>query len=255
MVPLLYVLNLFEEFATRAKLPKPMEKICCIEDGKEYQILIESALRGFEILFCSTLAEAKTVLEREKNHLSLIILDISLPDGNGIKFLSESKLSGLPDIPVFVVTTDHDVMSKVTAFGIGIDDYICKPFQSLELRARVEAKIKQRRSRQSLESRIQYGDLLIDLAKMMVQISGSATHIDLTPIEFKMIAMLARRPGNVYSRTQIIDEVWGAGTHITDRTVDAHISHLRKKLAHSTVEINTVLSMGYKVTLREKNSN
>ncbi|PWU18756.1 MAG: hypothetical protein C5B49_06715 [Bdellovibrio sp.] len=229
----------------------PMERICCVEDAADYQILIESALRGFEIVFCSTLSEAKTVLNREGKFFSLLILDISLPDGNGIRFLSEAKLqNGVPDIPVFVVTSDTDVMSKVTAFGIGIEDYICKPFEALELRARVDAKLKYIRSRQSKDSRIQFGDLNIDSAKMLVQISGSSERIELTPIEFKIIALLIRHPGNVYSRAQIIDDVWGSSTHITDRTVDAHISHLRKKLADSNVEISTVLSMGYKVALK-----
>lgn len=203
------------------------------------------------MIFCSTLSEAKATLDQSNRDFSLMLLDISLPDGNGIHFLSEAKLQmDLENFPVFVVSSNQDIMSKVSAFNVGVDDYICKPFEALELRARVEAKIKQIRARRNQDSRIQFGDLSIDLARMQIHSSGQRAPLDVTPIEFKILALLAKNPGNVYSRSQIIEEVWGPHTAMTDRTVDAHISHLRKKIADSSVEIGTVPGMGYKVTLR-----
>lgn len=228
-----------------------MEKICCVEDGKEYQLLIENALRGYDVVFCSTLSEAKTTLDQNGRDFSLMILDISLPDGNGIHFLSEARLQmDLEHFPVFVVSSNKDIMTKVTAFGVGVDDYICKPFEALELRARVEAKFRQIRSKRNGDNRIQFGDLSIDLARMQIYTSGQRASLDMTPIEFKLLALLAKSPGQVFSRAQIIEEIWGPNTAMTDRTVDAHVSHLRKKIASSSVEIGTVPSAGYKVTLK-----
>ncbi|MFN8944296.1 MAG: response regulator transcription factor [Pseudobdellovibrionaceae bacterium] len=225
-----------------------MEKLLCIEDSQEFQILIGQALKGFEIDFASTLEQARSLLDQKKKSYHLMLLDLSLPDGNGMKFISEINLR-FPDkkTPIFIVSADSDVYSKIAAFGVGIDDYIVKPFSSLELRARVEAKLKKSQRSFQEESVLQIGDLTIDTAKMVV--SRNEKKINLTPLEFKILVVLTRRKDFVFSRTQIMNDVWGDETYITDRTVDAHISHLRKKISRSNVQIESVLSVGYKLHL------
>ncbi len=241
------VLNCVEDFATCGTVLIRMRKIACVEDSREYQLLIQDALKGYEVQFVSTLAQARTLFQNETDGFEMLLLDVSLPDGNGIKFLSEIKLTR--DLPVFILTADNDVLSKVAAFGIGADDYIVKPFHALELRARVEAKMRSHQTARESGGAITVGDLAIDAGKMSVT-GDKGQRIDLTPIEFKILHLLARRIGNVYSRAQIMTEVWGDQTHLTDRTVDAHVSHLRKKIAFSRVKITTVLSVGYKISVR-----
>jgi DNA-binding response OmpR family regulator len=178
-------------------------------------------------------------------------LDVSLPDGNGLEFLPEiKKTAELMDVPVFILTVDGNVLSKVAAFGIGADDYICKPFNALELRSRVEARLK--RNEMQGQKRRLIGDLVLDQSRMQVwRQSAPEQKIELTPNEFKLLFLLSRRPEVIYSRQQILDEVWGPSAHITDRTVDAHVSHLRKKIEFSRIQIETVAGVGYKLILKK----
>ena len=225
-----------------------MEKLLCIEDSQEFQILIAHALKGYEIDFATTLDQARKLLDQKSQGYELMLLDLSLPDGNGMKFISEFNLRySNQKTPIFVVSSDSDVYSKIAAFGVGIDDYIVKPFSALELRARVDAKLKKQQKTMKDESVISVGDLEIDTAKMVV--TRGSKKIELTPIEFKILVVLARRKDIVFSRSQIMNEVWGNETYITDRTVDAHISHLRKKIAKSNVQVESVLSVGYKLNI------
>lgn len=227
-----------------------MAKLLCVEDGKEFQILIANALEGHDLDFTDTLDEGRKLLDKHKHSYELLLLDLSLPDGNGIKFLSEYKLTeSAHSMPVFIITSDNDVLSKITAFSIGADDYICKPFHPLELRARVEAKLRQSKKIEEQKDMFSVGDLTLDVSKMLVMNQKDKKRIDLTPLEFKILLILCKRPETIFSRNQLIDEVWGTGVYITDRTVDAHISHLRKKLADSNVRIATVTGEGYKVVL------
>lgn len=226
-----------------------IKRMLCIEDAEEYQTLIANALGGFELHFCSTLAEARARINEPGAEFDLILLDVSLPDGNGIEFLPELKsIPKLEGVPIFILTVSDAILNKVAAFGVGVDDYICKPFNPLELRSRVEARLRHADHLNS--SRRQVGNLVLDQSRMRIHFSQNpARKIDVTPIEFKILFFMSRRPDVIFSRQQIIDEVWGPSTYITDRTVDAHVSHIRKKLEQANVSIQTVQGVGYKVTL------
>ena len=121
-----------------------VDKVICVEDSPEYQHFIRSALSEMKIDFANNISDARLLLQNPQNHYDILLLDIFLPDGNGIHFLSELNLmnKGRQSVPVFIVSSDSHEMSKIAAFGLGVDDYICKPFSSKELRARVEAKLK-----------------------------------------------------------------------------------------------------------------
>ena len=171
-----------------------------------------------------------------------------------MKILPKLKEAMLPRaIPIIVLTTDNDILTKVAAFGIGADDYISKPPDPSELKARVAARLRWLQSESSEKSIIEYGDLTIDLEKMTVEIKGQhPSAVDLTPFEFKILRLLLGRPGQVFSREQIIDRIWGIGKYVTARTVDAHVSHLRKKISGSKIQIETILSVGYRADLKGK---
>lgn len=229
-----------------------MDRIICIEDNQEYQHFIRSALSEMKIDFANNISEARVLLQNPQNHYDILLLDIFLPDGNGIHFLSELNLmnKNRQSIPVFIVSSDSHEMSKIAAFGLGVDDYICKPFSAKELRARVEAKLKKNRSQGAGDFLV--GNIQVNTNRMNLTIRETNQEIsDITPIEFKIFCTLAAKPGFILSRVQIIDAVWPINTNITERTVDTHLSHLRKKISASNVKIVTVIGVGYKIVIHQ----
>lgn len=227
-----------------------MDKFLCIEDSAEYREVIKSALKGLSADFATSLAEARTLLNNAENSYDILLLDVSLPDGDGIKFLSELNLKNknMRNIPVFIVSSDSDELSKVAAFGLGVDDYICKPFSPIELKARVEAKLRKIKDKINGNKVLLVGNIEINHHNMSLKIEGALNPIEnVTPIEFKIFALLSQNPSHILSRSQIIDNVWPLNTFITERTVDTHVSRLRKKLSASSVEIETVFGVGYKL--------
>ncbi len=227
-----------------------MDRVLCVEDSIEYQAVIRNALKGIDADFAANLAEARILLNSPDIAYDMMLLDVSLPDGDGIKFLSEFNLNNkkMRDIPVFIVTSDSNELSKVTAFGLGVDDYICKPFSPIELKARVEAKMRKIKDRRTESTNFTVGDIEVDHNKMTLHILNAAGPVEsITPIEFKIFTLLGQNPGNILSRAQIIDRVWPLNTFITERTVDAHVSRLRKKISASKIEVETVFGVGYKL--------
>lgn len=236
-----------------------MARILCIEDSREYQIYLSSILKEHSLYFVASVQEALRITESGRDHFELILLDVSLPDGNAIKILPQLKQSLLPaQVPVIVLSADNDIITKVAAFGVGADDYVSKPADPSELRARIDARLRSVKTLMTEKNNLTYGDISIDLDKMTVEIMLKNTKrqsLELTPYEFKILRLLLSRPGQVYTRELIIDRVWGTDKFITARTVDAHVSHLRKKILKSQIQIETVLGTGYKLALKEKNLN
>lgn len=230
-----------------------MDRILCVEDSQEYQLVIKSALSGISADFASSLAEARSMLNSTDFHYDMLLLDVSLPDGDGIKFLSEFNLNNKKtrNIPIFIVSSDSNELSKVTAFGLGVDDYICKPFSSIELKARVDAKIRKSKNQKVESNHFRIGNVEVDQNKMTLKLVGAHRAIEnITPIEFKLFVLLGQYPGHIMSRGQIIDRIWPMNTYVTERTVDAHVSHLRKKLSDASIEVETVFGVGYKLILK-----
>ncbi|WP_413295237.1 response regulator transcription factor [Bdellovibrio sp. HCB185ZH] len=234
-----------------------MAKILCVEDSSEFFIYLTSVLKDHSLTQAESIAEAFNIVQTGRDSFDLVLLDISLPDGNGMKILPDLKDSfKAKPVPIIILSTDDDIISKVAAFGIGADDYISKPPNSSELRARVDARLRAVKSYQQNTQQVQLGDLFIDSNRMCVEIRNpkGASQVELTPFEFKILKILCSRPGQVFSREQLIDQVWGVGKYVTERTVDAHVSHLRKKISDSSVKVETVLSAGYKATVKDSAS-
>lgn len=231
-----------------------MKSILLVEDNAEIRILVEASLEPLRVLSVGSIREAREALERETFHL--LILDLELPDGDGMKFMTElnSKNSPYSHIPIFILTGKSETANKVIAFSLGVEDFVSKPFDPVELRARVNAKLRKLETLQDSRDVIKIKDLSIQLPQQRVYLlkDGGQEEISLTSLEFKLLITFARHPERVFSRDVLLDQVWGSTTHITDRTVDTHVGHLRKKIAKSAVRIETVINEGYRLVSAAK---
>ncbi|MES2857507.1 MAG: response regulator transcription factor, partial [Bdellovibrionota bacterium] len=166
------------------------------------------------------------------------------------KLCSMLQSSGdFESIPIVFLTAKTSISDKVLGFQLGADDFITKPFDQLELKARVDSKIR-RLERDKRESDIvRVGDLEINKSsqKAVVTTDGNTTELDLTPLEFKLLLLLANKPNHVFSRDEILNTVWGESIHVYSRSVDTHISKLRKKLDSYSGLIESVHGSGYRI--------
>jgi len=236
-----------------------MARILCVEDSREFQIYLTAILREHSLTHVATINDALRTVQNGGGSFDLVLLDVSLPDGNGMKVLPQLKEAmGSLHVPFIVISADGDTLTKVAAFGVGADDYISKPPDSSELKARIDAKLRWTNSLSSKQSVFSFEDIALDMEKISVELvrDGQPRKVlDLTPFEFKILKLLMGRPGQVFSRDHIIERVWGVGKFVTPRTVDAHVSHLRAKISDSQVQVETVLSAGYKLSKKDKRPN
>ena len=174
----------------------------------------------------------------------LIILDIMLPIIDGFEVCRMLKNdNAVAHIPIIILSAKSQETDTVVGLELGADDYVTKPFSPRELIARARAVLRRGRGPQS-GSRIERGDIVIDSTRHKVKISGEK--ISLTLTEFKLLEFMARRPGVVFSRAQILDAVSGEDAMVYDRTVDAHIKSLRHKLGPAKSYIETIRGAGYR---------
>jgi DNA-binding response OmpR family regulator len=230
-----------------------MFKILLIEDDPTAQLLVQRTLSNapFGLLIANCSKAAVEILE--KNNIQLIILDLNLPDVGGMEFCSQ--LQGqleTQDIPIIVLTSHTDLPNKVAAFSMGVEDYIVKPFNTLEFRARIESKLRKiQKIKDEDEVLIKEGlNLNVSRQKAFLVTNGKKQDIGLTPLEFKILYQLARREERVMSREHLLDKVWGSSAVILDRTVDSHISSLRKKMGSLSKCIESIPREGYRYSTR-----
>lgn len=223
-----------------------MKKILLVEDSLEFQKVVLKTFPHFTVVCVESVSGALEALHREA--FDLVLLDIGLPTKSGYALLSELRASTVPlDVPVICLTGRTEIQDKVTAFSLGADDYILKPFEPLELRARVEAKIEKRNARQDTKH-IRAGLIDIDSERHRVSINegGASREVRVIQTEFKLLSTLAKTPGRVFSRDQLLVAVWGEDAHVNDRVVDVHLCSLRKKLGKHGRQIEAVTGFGYR---------
>lgn len=226
-------------------------RILCLEDDQTIQTLIEVSLPEFEIIAAFSIKEAERRLNEAE--YSALLIDIRLPDGDGLRFLTTlSADERFKKIPILVLSDHSEISNKVMAFSFGAEDFIGKPFDPIELNARVTAKIKRRESEKADNQIRKHGNLLIDFGRQKAFLVAATKEKDLglTSIELKILTTLTKRLEQVYSREQIMDLVWG-DTSITDRTVDSHVAHLRQKIQATTLSVETAKSFGYRAVLKK----
>ncbi|HDZ76821.1 MAG TPA: response regulator [Candidatus Omnitrophica bacterium] len=220
------------------------EKILIVEDDADIVEMISYNLKkeGYSVI--SVLDGERAVYSAKRDKPDLIILDLMLPGMDGLEVCRNMRKNELTaHIPIIMLTAKSQEADKVIGLGLGADDYMTKPFSPRELIARIKAVL--RRGDVSLAKKIvKVGGIFIDSLKYKVTVSGKA--ISLTPTEFKLLEFMAQRPGIVLSRDKILDNVFGYEASIYDRTVDAHMKSLRKKLGKAREYIETIRGAGYR---------
>ena len=178
----------------------------------------------------------------------LVVLDVMLPKLDGFDVCRQIRARST--VPIIMLTAKTEEIDKVLGLELGADDYITKPFSVREFRSRVKAVLRRAalvRGDESLEEPIERGVLRVDFDKRHVQVRGAS--VRLTYVEFEILAALARSPGRVFSRSMLLERVWGDSAYRDPRTVDVHIRHLREKLEQDAKHpelIFTVRGVGYR---------
>jgi DNA-binding response OmpR family regulator len=200
---------------------------------------------GYEVVAATTGPEA---LERFRDgRFDLVVLDVMLPQLDGFDVCRELRAKST--VPIIMLTAKAEEFDKVLGLELGADDYITKPFSLREFRSRVRAVLRRaERSRNGdgAEEPLEDADLRIDFAKRTVEMRGLP--VRLTYVEFEILSTLARSPGRVFSRTMLLERLWGDSAYRDPRTIDVHIRHLREKLEQDPKEpeyLFTVRGVGY----------
>ena len=198
---------------------------------------------GFRVLEAGDGAAALEVIQ--KQHPSLIVLDVMLPKLDGFEICRKLRTDG-DQTPIIMLTARDEDIDKILGLELGADDYLTKPFNPRELLARVKAILRRSDTRKPTEGKpIQRGELRIDPAAREVGLAEWT--LELRAQEFDLLYTLAEQPGRVFTREQLLQLAWGFDFYGQTRTVDVHIAHLRKKIQGGTVTIETVTGVGYKL--------
>jgi DNA-binding response OmpR family regulator len=224
-------------------------RILLVDDEQAVQTLLTYPLRkeGYEVVEAMDGQEALDRFAEER--FDLVVLDIMLPKLDGIEVCR--RLRTRSQVPIIMLTAKGDEVDKVAGLEMGADDYITKPFSVREFRSRVKAALRRgsMSGQQQLSDNapIKSGGLEIDFERRSVELDGKP--IQLTYVEFEILAALAGTPGRVFTREMLLEHIWGDSTYRDPRTVDVHIRHLREKLEADPKEpeyLFTVRGVGYR---------
>jgi len=216
--------------------------ILLVEDEEDIATLVRTYLEkdGFRVIWAARAAEG--LLALEQNDIRLAILDLQLPDADGLEICR--AIRDTSRLPIVIVTARDEEIDRITGLELGADDYVTKPFSPRELLARVRAVLR-RADPDADEDLVAAGDILLDHTGRTVSVQGS--EVELTGMEFDLLAFLLAHPGIVMSRERLLERVWGLSFPGGTRTVDVHVAQLRKKLDRPDL-IRTVRGSGYKAT-------
>lgn len=219
-------------------------RILVVDDDKNICELIRLYLQkeGYAVEIAN---DGLNALEKfSQNPPQAVILDIMLPKIDGIEVLKRMRKS--ENIPVIMLTAKGEVFDKVLGLELGADDYMVKPFEPKELVARLKAVLRRFESAENLDKEIVYPNIRINLSTYELILGGKS--IDIPPKELELLYFLASHPNRVFTRDQLLDEVWGYDFFGDSRTVDVHVKRLREKLEgyESSWQLKTVWRVGYK---------
>jgi len=195
--------------------------------------------------FSVTLAASVSAAATLADGADLVVLDLMLPDGSGFDLIAAWRRT--KRVPIIVLSSRDAEADRVVALEAGADDYVTKPFSPREVVARVRAVLR----RSQIETALAAVPIALSVEASTRRARANGSSLELTRVEFDVLACLLEQPGRVYSRGELITRVWGDGFAITDRTIDSHVKALRKKVAEAGAEpglIETVRGVGYRVT-------
>jgi len=226
------------------------KRLMIVDDDIEMRTLLAEYFRrlGFAVAEKESGAAALQAVTTES--FDCFILDVSMPEMSGLELLRKLRDRGI-DTPALFLTA-HDMLDdKVAGFEAGADDYLAKPFSPRELEYRVEALLRRGQSARQDggdEDRMEIGDLVVD--KRRHEVARGGARVDLTPLEFQILELLASEPGRAWSRNDLLDRVWSTEYEGYQRNIDPHINRLRKKLEADPKNphyVLTVRGVGYKL--------
>ena len=219
-------------------------KILLVDDERDILEFLGYNLRreGYNVLTASNGRQAIEVAKNELPHL--IILDVMMPDMDGIETCREIReIPGLKDVMIAFLTARSEDYSQIAGFDVGADDYINKPIKPRVLISRIKALLRRSGSIETTTAdKVDMGGIKIDRERYVVIKEG--IEINLPKKEFELLALLASKPGKVFTRDVILDKVWGGDVVVGDRTIDVHIRKLREKLGEDYIK--TIKGIGYK---------
>ncbi len=202
-----------------------MKRILIVEDEASLALALEDDMRreGYAV---EVAADGETATRKAScEGWDLIVLDVMLPRKDGFEVCRDLRRAGIRT-PILLLTAKTHEAEKVMGLELGADDYVTKPYSARELRARIKALL--RRSAAEIPEIYRFGDAELDFTRCELRRGGKA--VELTPLEYKLLAAFVQRPGRVLTRQQLLDEVWGSGTHVTERVVDNQVTNLRKRI-------------------------
>ncbi|MGG4144903.1 response regulator transcription factor [Paenibacillus algorifonticola] len=223
-----------------------MASVMLVDDDPDIRELMHAQLssEGFQTIQASHGKEAIRLLRKQK--ADLVVLDVMMPIMDGwelCKFIKEEY----PNIPVLMVTAKREINQKIKAFGLGTDDYMVKPFEPYELVLRVRALLKRYRIEASM--RLQLGDFVLD--RHTFEVMQGQVRVALPLKEFELLFKLAGNPGKIFTRNELISQIWGPQFFGDERTVDVHIKRLRERFAEmdAPFTIVTKRGLGYRLEM------
>ncbi|MDJ0757770.1 MAG: phosphate regulon transcriptional regulator PhoB [Woeseiaceae bacterium] len=225
-------------------------KILIVEDEAAIrEMIVFHLLRaGFDTVEAENCRSARELLVDERPQLALV--DWMLPDMSGLELTRMLRRdSNNEDLAIIMLTARADEYDKVSGLESGADDYITKPFSPRELIARIQTVLRRTRSTDS--ATLDAGDISLDTAGHRVTSAGIEVHLG--PTEYRLLQFLMTHPDRVYSRSQLLDRVWGANVYVEERTVDVHVRRLRKALSPTGTDayVQTVRGAGYRFSTRD----
>lgn len=228
------------------------ERILLVDDEPDLQRLVVFNLQeaGFEVEAVGTAAAA--FVAAAKMEPAVVILDLMLPDASGMEICRRLRANpALSDVAILMLTARGDEYDRVLGFEVGADDYVVKPFSVRELVMRVKGLAKRAQERRSARNSRESGQKLtwrgLELDVVRHRVFADGVELSLRPLEFKLIATFLSHAGAVFSRAQLLEEVWGMSTEINTRTVDTHIKRLRTALGPYGEAVETVHGYGYRL--------
>jgi DNA-binding response OmpR family regulator len=220
-----------------------MGTIVVVEDDTNIADLVDMYLRreGFRVIQAGTGETGLAAIERERPRM--VILDVGLPGSiDGLEVCR--RVRAKQSLPVLMLTARDGEVDRILGLELGADDYVTKPFSPRELVARVKAILRRSDGTSEPNEVLMAGRVEVDVVRREARIEGEP--VALASKEFQLLQFLAERPGRALSRQQLLDGVWGSGWYGDDRTVDAHVRQLRKKLGDA-LPLSTVWGMGYRL--------
>jgi len=220
--------------------------VLVVEDEKLIRRFVRTSLEeeGCRVFEAETSADG--LIESGKQKPELVVLDLGLPDGNGVDFIRD--LRGWSDVPILVLSARSHEKDKIQALDVGADDYLTKPFGVGELRARARALLRrQSRGGEGATPIIVFGDVQVDLSRRIVTRNGETVH--LTPIEYRLLCVLLANTGKVMTQRHLLRDVWGPSSIESNHYLRVYVGHLRQKLEDDPTQPKYILTetgVGYR---------